>query len=101
MAPYFPVAVSRSDGVLEATTKTGSKELNQPTADQLKEEAVQGKVDCYRRLDHDEPKAVDWRRKVGGMLMHHLGGRDHSGIPGILNLCAQANLCLARPKLYP
>ena len=38
-----------------------------------------GMVDCYKKLDPNEPKAIDWRRKIGGMLMHLLGGKAHAG----------------------
>lgn len=81
MAPYFPVTVCRSDGLLEVTTKTGVKELNRPTTTQLDETPdAGGTVDCYRLLDLNESKVVDWRRKLGGMLMHLLGGKEHSGM---------------------
>jgi hypothetical protein len=81
MAPYFPVTVCRSDGLLEVTTKFGTKEHNRPTPTQLDETPdPDGMVDCYRKLDDNEPKAVDWRRKLGGMLMHLLGGKAHIGM---------------------
>lgn len=38
-----------------------------------------GNVDCYKKLEVDEAKHVDWRRKLGGMLMHLLGGKAHAG----------------------
>lgn len=80
MAPYYPVTVCRSDGLLEVITKSGIRELNQPTPDQLSDKPdANGNVDCYKRLDVDDPKAVDWRRKLGGMMMHLLGGKAHSG----------------------
>ncbi|RAL59635.1 hypothetical protein DID88_006494 [Monilinia fructigena] len=56
MTPLYPVIICRSDGQLETITKTGEDE--------------DGNVDCYKKLEDDEPKAVDWRRKIGGMLMH-------------------------------
>ncbi|KAM3069393.1 hypothetical protein ACMFMG_005499 [Clarireedia jacksonii] len=79
MAPFYPVTICRSDGQLEVITKTGVKELNRPTAAQLNDSPdAEGTIDCYKKLEHDEPKAVDWRRKIGGMLMHYLGGREHA-----------------------
>ncbi|APA13182.1 hypothetical protein SS1G_14092 [Sclerotinia sclerotiorum 1980 UF-70] len=79
MAPFYPITICRSDGQLEVITKTGVKELNQPTPAQLSDkEDAEGNVDCYKKLEYDEPKAVDWRRKIGGMLMHYLGGKEHS-----------------------
>jgi hypothetical protein len=81
MAPHFPVTICRSDGQTEVITKTGIQELNRPTAAQLNGAPdAEGNVDCYKKLDYDEPKAVDWRRKLGGMLMHLLGGKAHSGM---------------------
>lgn len=80
MAPFYPVTICRSDGQLETITKTGVKESNQPTPAQLNDkEDAEGNVDCYIELEYDEPKAIDWRRKIGGMLMHYLGGKDHAG----------------------
>ncbi|THV47360.1 hypothetical protein BGAL_0316g00140 [Botrytis galanthina] len=79
MAPFHPITICRSDGQLEIITKTGIKELNQPTPAQLNDkEDAEGIVDFYKKLDYDEPKAIDWRRKIGGMLMHYLGGKEHS-----------------------
>ncbi|KAI0998761.1 hypothetical protein K3495_g9434 [Podosphaera aphanis] len=78
MASYYPVTVCRSDGQLEVTTKTG-KELNQPTpAQQDDKPDPKGNVNYYRKLSPDDTKAIDWRRKMGGMLMHILGGKAHA-----------------------
>lgn len=64
----------------ETITRTGVREINQPSAEQLNDNPdSEGMVDCYRRLPYDDPKAVDWRRKIGGMLMHLLGGKGHAG----------------------
>lgn len=72
----------RSDGAFDIRTKNGVKELNQPTASQLNATPDNsGNVDCYRRIEPESEKDVDWRRKLGGMLadtlkeiqvMHHL-----------------------------
>ncbi|KAF4632327.1 hypothetical protein G7Y89_g5800 [Cudoniella acicularis] len=79
MAPYYPITICRSDGQLAIATKGGLKELNQPTPQQQSDvQDANGNVDCYKRLDPDEPKAVDWRRKLGAMLMHFLGGKEHA-----------------------
>ena len=81
MAPYFPVTICRSDGQPEIITKGGVIELNQPTPAQLSDTPdANGNVDCYKKLGPEETKAVDWRRKLGGMLMNLLGGKEHSGI---------------------
>jgi hypothetical protein len=80
MAPYYPLTIERSDGQLEVITKAGVRELNQPTPAQLNDTPDKdGTVDCYKRIDINETKAVDWRRKIGGMLMHLLGGQEHAG----------------------
>ncbi|KUJ06873.1 uncharacterized protein LY89DRAFT_712404 [Mollisia scopiformis] len=77
MAPYYPLFVTRSDGLLEFITKTGVKELNQPTTAQLNDTPdANGNVDCYRSLEPDAEKAIDWRRKLGGMMMRELGGNS-------------------------
>ncbi len=63
------------------------KEVNQPTAAQMSDTPdASGVVDCYKKLEPDEAKAVDWRRKLGGMLMHLLGGKEHAGMILILEL---------------
>lgn len=81
MAPYIPIVVVRSDGQLSVITKSGAKELNEPTeAQQSDVPDAKGMVDYYKKLDPDEPKAVDWRRKLGGMLMHVAGEKEHEGI---------------------
>lgn len=67
----------------EVTTLAGVKELNQPTAAQRSETPdATGNVDFYKRLDADAPKAVDWRRKLGGMAMHLLGNgaKEFAGV---------------------
>ncbi|RFU30175.1 hypothetical protein B7463_g6170, partial [Scytalidium lignicola] len=87
MAPaYYPVTVCRSDGQFEVTLKNGaSKELNRPTAEQLdKTPDAEGYVDFYEPLGLEDTKAKDWRRKIGGMLMHVLGGKEHAGRSYIL-----------------
>jgi hypothetical protein len=99
MAPYYPVTVCRSDGQLEVITKSGMRELNRPTAEQLSDTPdANGSVDCYKRLDAEDPKAVDWRRKLGGMLMHLLGGKAHSGI--FVPVPTFTSLTTCRQELY-
>ena len=91
MAPYYPITVHRSDGLLTVITKSGIKEANEPTAVQQNDTPdSKGNVDYYKRLDPKEPKAVDWRRKLGGMLMHLLGGKEHAGMsPGRIVVTAE------------
>lgn len=78
----------------------GVKELNQPTPAQLDDTPDKdGMVDCYKKLDPDEPKAIDWRRKIGGMLMHLLGGKAHAGKFSKCT-CLIENLTCPRQKLH-
>ena len=39
----------------------------------------QGQCDYYRVIEKDDPKHVDWRKKLGGMLLRELGGKQHEG----------------------
>jgi hypothetical protein len=81
MAPYYPLTIHRSDGQFEVATRSGMKEVNQPTSQQMNDTPdANGNVDCYKKLEVDEAKHVDWRRKLGGMLMHLLGGKAHAGM---------------------
>lgn len=81
MAPFYPVYIARSDGKLEITSKSGKKELNQPTAQQLDSTPdARGVSDFYKKLEDGDPKEVDWRRKLGGMLIRELGGKEHHGL---------------------
>lgn len=78
MAPFYSVYARRSDGLL-ATSKAGSlkasKEPNEPTSAQLDSKpSAQGVSDYYRLCEPGHGKEVDWRRKLGGMLVRELGG---------------------------
>jgi len=80
MAPYYPVTICRSDGQQETIIKNGTLERNQPEPKQLNDTPnAKGDVDCYRKIEDEDQKAIDWRRKLGGMLMHTLGGKAHAG----------------------
>ena len=81
MAPFYPVYIARSDGKLEITSKSRKKELNQPTAEQLDSTPdSKGVSDFYTKLEDGDAKEVDWRRKLGGMLVRELGGKEHQGL---------------------
>ena len=81
MAPYYPLICHRTDGQFEVATGSGVTEVNQPTAEQMNDTPdANGNVDCYKKLDIEDAKHVDWRRKLGGMLMHLLGGKEHAGM---------------------
>ena len=85
MAPFFPLYISRSDGKLDTISiKTKKKERNEPTAEQLDDTPdSKGISDFYKRLETGDAKEVDWRRKLGGMLMREIGGKEHLGNPAM------------------
>lgn len=73
MARFYPIYARRSDGKIELVAKGKRKELNQPSDEQLDQRPNRdGVSDFYREVAHDEPKHVDWRRKLGGMLAREL-----------------------------
>lgn len=72
MTRYYPLYVRRSDGKLE-TVHGKKKEKNEPTPDQLNDKPdSNGVSDFYRPIADEEAKHLDWRRKLGGMLMREL-----------------------------
>ncbi|EON60957.1 hypothetical protein W97_00167 [Coniosporium apollinis CBS 100218] len=76
MTRFFPLYVRRSDGKLEIAAK-GKTEQNQPLPGQLDQTPdAKGISDYYREISVDEVKHLDWRRKLGGMLVRELGGQD-------------------------
>ena len=80
MAPYLPLYISRSDGKLEVLTKSRKKELNKPTDEQLDNKPdAKGNKDCFKELELGDTKELDWRRKLGGMLIREIGGQDQGG----------------------
>ncbi|KAF2166069.1 hypothetical protein M409DRAFT_66954 [Zasmidium cellare ATCC 36951] len=80
MARFYPLYVRRSDGKIEIIVKGKRKELNQPTDDQLDQRAdKEGISDFYREVALEEPKHMDWRRKLGGMLARELNWKDKTG----------------------
>ena len=80
MAPYFPLYVSRSDGKLETVDKGKKREPNCPTDDQLEgKQDAKGNADYYKELELGDAREVDWRRKLGGMLIREVGGKEHPG----------------------
>lgn len=81
MAPYFPLYLNRSDGRLETVSlKSKKKESNAPNEAQLNaNREVNGNRDFYKSIEVGDAKEVDWRRKLGGMLMKEIGDKEHSG----------------------
>ncbi|KAL8731615.1 MAG: hypothetical protein Q9166_003303 [cf. Caloplaca sp. 2 TL-2023] len=85
MAPYLPLYITRSDGKLEISAKSRKKESNAPTAEQLDTKPdAKGHTDYFKELELGDAKEVDWRRKLGGMLIREIGGQRHPGSNYIL-----------------
>lgn len=95
MAPYFPLYISRSDGRLETLSlKTKKKESNSPNTAQLNaNREINGVRDFYKAIEVGDAKEVEWRRKLGGMLMKEIGEKDHSGRSINLNSTIQILIC--------
>ncbi|KAF2467683.1 uncharacterized protein BDR25DRAFT_291660 [Lindgomyces ingoldianus] len=78
LTPFWPLHVGRSDGKGQVTVK-GIKVNNGPDPKQLDRTPNQaGQCDYFREIDRDEPKHMDWRRKLGGMLLREIGGADYA-----------------------
>lgn len=82
MTHFFPIFASKSDGRTIVSQKNKPVQ-NSPTREQLnKKPNEQGQCDYYRPIAKDDPKHVDWRKKLGGMLLRELGGKQHEGEVG-------------------
>lgn len=80
MAPYVPLVVCRSDGVQEYV-HNGISTPNQPKPKDLEATPnAQGLVSIYKKVGPDDMKALQWRRKLAGMLMELLGGTKHKSL---------------------
>ncbi|KAF2733682.1 hypothetical protein EJ04DRAFT_438619 [Polyplosphaeria fusca] len=79
LAQFWPIFPHRSDGREQLTTK-GIVMKNGPNAKQLDQTPnAQGQADYYRLIAKDEPKHIDWRKKLGGMLLRQIGGKQYEG----------------------
>ncbi|KAF2750327.1 hypothetical protein M011DRAFT_387503, partial [Sporormia fimetaria CBS 119925] len=75
--PFFPLHIRRSDGKQTIVQKTSSIK-NCPSTQQLdRTPNAQGVADYYRLIDYDEPKHLDWRKKLGGLLLREIGGSKY------------------------
>lgn len=75
--PFYPVFVCRSDGTLNSKQPGGNVQ-NSPDAKQLdRTPDARGQCDYYRLIECDEPKHLDWRKKLGGMLLREVGGKPY------------------------
>jgi hypothetical protein len=84
MARFSTVSVARSDGRSEfllngrVVSNEPSRKDGTPAAD--------GSTDFYLKLQENDPTALDWKRKLGGMLMEVIGTPEHAGMLFILLL---------------
>lgn len=77
MAPYIPLSIVRSDGLTEYI-HNGVNIPNQPKPEELDPTPnAQGQVSVYKKVAFEDVKDLQWRRKLGGMLMQLLGGAKH------------------------
>jgi len=79
MTPFWPIFASKSDGQHIVNLK-GRPLRNGPTEEQLNTSPNdQGQRDFYRLIEKDDPKHQDWRKKLGGMLLREIGGKQYEG----------------------
>ncbi|KAI9787240.1 MAG: hypothetical protein M1839_003478 [Geoglossum umbratile] len=79
MPTYFKIHVLRSDGMLEVATSSGRPLPNRPTDGQLdKTPNAKGVIDFYKKVNVNDAKETDWRKKLGGMLAKQLGQAEHN-----------------------
>ncbi|KAF9694620.1 hypothetical protein EKO04_007269 [Ascochyta lentis] len=77
LTAFYPIFASKSDGH-DIVNQKGSVVRNGPTQEQLdRSPNAQGQCDYYRLIEKDDPKHVDWRKKLGGMLLREIGGTQH------------------------
>ncbi|KAF1919563.1 transcription-silencing protein Clr2-domain-containing protein [Ampelomyces quisqualis] len=77
LTSFWPIFAAKSDGH-DVVSQKGRPLRNGPTAAQLdRTPNAHGQCDYYRLIAPDDPKHVDWRKKLGGMLLRELGGRAH------------------------
>jgi hypothetical protein len=75
--PFCSIYPRVSDGH-EVVSQKGIQIRNAPTAQQLdRTPNAEGQSDYYRVIEKDEQKHVDWRKKLGGMLLREIGGNQH------------------------
>lgn len=89
---WYQCWATRSDGCRETFTgRDGARELNEPSAAQMNDTPKPPKntkdaapkfliMDYYKRLDPKDAKAVEWRRKLGGMMMTIMVPEDNKAL---------------------
>ncbi|KAF2645968.1 hypothetical protein P280DRAFT_389845 [Massarina eburnea CBS 473.64] len=79
LTAFWPIFPQKSDGQ-EVVNQKGKIVRNGPSEAQLDSTPnEQGIADFYREVKKDDPKHVDWRKKLGGMLLREIGGKEHEG----------------------
>lgn len=79
MTSFWPIYAVKSDGH-DVVNQKGKVLRNGPTEEQLNRDPnKQGQCDFYRLIERNDPKHVDWRKKLGGMLLREIGGKQHEG----------------------
>jgi hypothetical protein len=77
LTAFWPIFPGKSDGQ-DVVNQKGVVLRNGPSAEQLdKTPNEHGQSDYYRLIEKDEPKHVDWRKKLGGMLLREIGGKQY------------------------
>ncbi|CAO2654566.1 Nn.00g112990.m01.CDS01 [Neocucurbitaria sp. VM-36] len=77
MTSFWPIFAGKSDGQ-DVVNLKGRVLRNGPTQEQLDDKPnEQGQCDYYRLIKKDDPKHLDWRKKLGGMLLREIGGKAH------------------------
>ncbi|PVH92787.1 hypothetical protein DM02DRAFT_646751 [Periconia macrospinosa] len=77
LTQFWPIFTCKSDGQ-EVVNLKGKILRNGPTEAQLdRTPNEQGISDYYRLLEKDDPKHMDWRKKLGGMLLREVGGTQY------------------------
>ncbi|KAF2861713.1 hypothetical protein K470DRAFT_298995 [Piedraia hortae CBS 480.64] len=85
MTRFYPLYVRRSDAKLVYSTKGRRAERNGPTDDQLSQEPdAKGTCNFYREVGPDHVKSIDWRRKLGGMLIRELENKGNNFNPNYI-----------------
>jgi hypothetical protein len=74
---FWPIFCSKSDGQ-EVVNQKGKILRNGPSQEQLDRTPNEhGICDFYRLIEKDDPKHMDWRKKLGGMLLREIGGKPY------------------------
>ena len=91
LTSFWPIFAGKSDGQ-DVVNLKGRVLRNGPTQEQLDDKPNdQGQRDYYREIKKDDPKHLDWRKKLGGMLLREIGGKQNEGEEGVRRIAYTAN----------